>query len=151
MVGMPGENLLGAVELFQKHAAGKEVRPGHRAERNNRVGPFDDHRSKSFRATDRERQRGYTLIAPGTKSLREIAARPPGALFIERDKTSARGHRGKDQFGLSYLQLRRRQFAFLLEFDDCRRRVQAAGIECLQLTERAAALLADGKYHGADG
>jgi hypothetical protein len=98
-----------------------------------------------------KRERGDALIAPSGQPLGEFAARPPGALFVERDKTGARGHRGKDQFGLARLQLHRRQFAFLLKLDDCRRRVQAAGIECLQLTERAAALLTDGKDHGADG
>ena len=33
MIGMAGENLLGAVELLQEHAAHQEVRPGQRAQR----------------------------------------------------------------------------------------------------------------------
>lgn len=32
MIGMPGKDLLGAVELLEEHAARQQMRPGHRAQ-----------------------------------------------------------------------------------------------------------------------
>src|SRR5690242_18675505 len=42
MIGMPGVDLLGAVELFEEHAAHEKMRPGHRAERHYRIGALDN-------------------------------------------------------------------------------------------------------------
>jgi hypothetical protein len=54
MIRMAGEDLLGAVELLQQQAAHQEMRPGHRAQRYDRVGAIDHGLPEPVRAADRE-------------------------------------------------------------------------------------------------
>ena len=63
MIGMAGVDLLRPVELLQQHAAHEEVRPGHRAQRDDRVGALEDRGREPFRAADREGEGGSAAVA----------------------------------------------------------------------------------------
>ena len=151
MIGVAGEDLLGAVKLFQQQAAHHEMRPSHRAERKNRVGTLDNRWTEPVGAADGEGECRRAAVAPGGEPVGELAARPELPAFVERDEYRASRHRSEDQLGLVCLQLRRRQLFLLLELDDRRWRLEPFEILGLQLAERAAALFADGEDEGADG
>src|SRR5205807_7360293 len=57
VIGMAGEDLLGAVELFQEHATHQEVRPGQRPQRQDRVGALDHRGTEALSAADRKGDR----------------------------------------------------------------------------------------------
>ena len=90
MIGVSGEDLLGAVELFQQHPAHQQMRPGHRAERQHPVGARDELSIEPLGPTDRKGERRGALVAPLTEPLGELAARPGGATLVERDKPRTR-------------------------------------------------------------
>jgi hypothetical protein len=126
------------------------MRPGHRAQREHRIRLLDDGAPQPLGAADREGQRRDATIAPLAEPFGEIAARPRLAALVERDEARACRQRGEDQLRLARRQLRRRQLALFFELDDRRRRDEPAGVERLEIAERAAPLLANGEDDDAD-
>src|SRR5262249_18519788 len=122
MIRVAGEDLLRAVQLFEQHAAHHQMRPGHRAERDGRVGAGKDRLAESVGAADREGERGCAPVAPAGEPVGEVAAGPGAAALVERNQPGAGRHRAEDQFGLARLQRRWRQPALFLEFGDGDRR-----------------------------
>ena len=98
MIGMAGVDLLRPVELLQQHAAHEEVRPGHRAQRDDRIGAVDNPGSEPLGAADRKGKGGGTTVAPRREPIGEIAAGPGRSLLVQRDEPGAGGLRGEDQF-----------------------------------------------------
>ena len=119
---MPGQDLLGAVELFQQQRPGEQVRPGHRAERQHGIGARDNRGTETVGAADREGERAGAAVAPAREPVGKDAAGPRFAPLVERDKSGADGQRGEDQPGLAQLELGSRQAALFFELDDRRRR-----------------------------
>lgn len=144
MVGVIGENLLGAVELFEQQAANQQMRPSHRPERQHGIGALDDHGTEAVGAADRKGDRRNAAVAPHGKAIGELAAGPGGAPLIERDEAGIGGQRRQNQLGLALFQLVSRQAAFFFQFGDDRRRRDAAGVKRLQIIERSAPQPADG-------
>jgi len=126
------------------------MRPGHRAQRQHRVGALDDRAAEAFGAADRESQRRGALVTPLPEPFCQLAARPALPALVERDETRALRQRGEDQLGLVRPEPRRRQLAFFFELDDRRRRVEPTGVKRLQVAERAASLFADSEDDDAD-
>ena len=69
---MAGEDLLRAVQLFEQHAAHQQVRPGHRSEREHRVGALDDGGPEPVGAADREGDGAGAGVAPGREAVGEF-------------------------------------------------------------------------------
>ena len=86
---MAGEDLLRPVELFEQHRADQEVRPGHRAEGQNRFRLIEDRLAEPLGATDGKRDGPGAVIAPGSEAVGEVAARPLLPPRIERDEAGA--------------------------------------------------------------
>ena len=150
MIGMTGVDLLRPVELLQQHAAHEEVRPGHRAQRDDRIGVLDDRRSEPLGAADREGEGRAAAIAPLREPVGEIPAGPGRALPVERDEPGAGGPGGEDQLGFAQLERGGRQAALFLQINDRDRRREAPGIERLEVMERPAPQPADGEKIEAD-
>jgi hypothetical protein len=91
-----GEDLLRAVELFEQHAAHQQMRPGHRTQRQHRVGALDDRTAEPLGAADREGERRGTLVAPRRKPFGEVATRPVRPALVERDEPGAGWQRAED-------------------------------------------------------
>src|SRR5262245_39446019 len=83
------QDLLSAVELLEQHAADKQMRPGHRAEGQNRVGAVENRGVQTIGASDSEGQLGDPLVAPGGDAVSEHPTRPRRAASVECDKTGA--------------------------------------------------------------
>ncbi len=150
MIGMAGVDLLRPVELLQQHAAHEEVRPGHRAQRDDRIGVLDDRGSEPLGAADREGEGRAAAIAPLREPVGEIPAGPGRALPVERDEPGAGGPGGEDQLGFAQLERGGRQAALFLQINDRDRRREASGIERLKVMERPAPQPADGDKIEAD-
>jgi hypothetical protein len=125
---MAGEDLLGAVELFEQHAPDQQVRPSHRAQRQDRLGAVEDRRGETIGAADREGKFGYTLVAPTCEPVGETTARPRRATFVEGDKVRSGRQSPEDQRGLARLQRRGGQALAHLELDDRDGREDARGV-----------------------
>ena len=147
---MAGVDLLRPVELLQEHAAHKQVRPGHHAEREDRIGALDDRGPKPLGAADREGEGACAAVAPSREPVGEIAARPGRALWVERDEPGAGRPGGEDQLGLAQLERGGRQAALFFQLDERDRWREAPGIERLQFIERPAPQPADGEEVEAD-
>ena len=150
MVRVPGKDLLRPVELFEEHCADEEVRPGHRAQGQNRIGFVENDFAEPFGAANCKSDGGTAMIAPAGETVGKLAAGPGLAALVERDKHPAGRPHGEQQFGLARLQLGGRQFPLLFDFDDRRRRNQPPGIVGLQIVERTAAQTADREQMNAD-
>ena len=109
VIGVAGEDLLRAVELFQQHAANQKMRPSHRPQRHGRLGMFEDRGAKTLRPADRESEFTGAAVAPVRHLTCKIAARPQSAVLIEREERDARRQRLQDQFGFAFLDHDRRQ------------------------------------------
>jgi len=145
-----GVDLLRPVELFEEHAAREQMRPGHWAQREDRIGVLDDRRPKPFGAADREGEGRAAAIAPHREPVGEIPAGPGRALPVERDEPGAGGPGGEDQLGFAQLERGGRQAALFLQLNDRDRRREASGIERLEVIERPAPQPADGEKIEAD-
>jgi hypothetical protein len=142
---MAGEDLLGAVKLLQQHAARQEMRPGHPAKRQCRVGAVEDFGTEAVGAADRKGECCDTPAAPCGELLRKTAARPHGAALVEGDQPRPGRQCSEDQCRLARLQRSRGQALSYLELDDLYRRHDPRGIKCLKIGERTIAQLADGE------
>ena len=74
MIGVAGKDLLGAVELFQEHAARQQMRPGHGTQGQHELGFVPHLIGEAVGAADEKRQIG----GPGVAPLGELR-RPPWA------------------------------------------------------------------------
>ncbi len=147
---MAGVDLLGAVELFEEHAAREQMRPGHPAERDDRIGVLDNPGREALGAADRKGEQGGAAVAPGREPVGKIPAGPGRALLVERDEPGAGGPGGEDQLGFAQLERGGRQAALFLQLNDRDRRREASGIERLEVMERTAPQPADGEKIEAD-
>jgi hypothetical protein len=93
-----GEDLLSAIELLEQHAADKQMRPSHRAERQDRFGAAQYRCIQTIRSADSESEFGHTPIAPSGNAIGQSAARPRRAALVERYERSAGGQGAKQQF-----------------------------------------------------
>jgi len=82
VIGVAGEDLLGAIELLQQKAAGQEVRPGHRAKRQNGVGALDRCLAEPVGAADREGEYAGAGVPPSRKPVSKLPARPGCAALV---------------------------------------------------------------------
>ena len=96
VVGVTGEDLLGAIKLLEQHPADEQMRPCHRPERHNRVSAIKDHGVEPFGATNGEGKLGGAPITPTCNTIGQSAARPRAAALVERDKWNARRQRAED-------------------------------------------------------
>ncbi len=101
MIGVAGEDLLGAVKLFEQHPAHQQMRPGHRAQRQHGVGVLGDGAAEPLGAADREGECRDPLVAPRREPLGEVAARPACPPLVERDEPGTRRQCREDQLGLA--------------------------------------------------
>src|SRR5215831_334575 len=58
VIRMASQYLLGAIELFEQHPSDQQMRPGHRAKRQDYVGAVEHPRVETLGATDREGKLG---------------------------------------------------------------------------------------------
>jgi hypothetical protein len=147
---MAGEDLLGAVELLEQQASNQEMRPGHRAKRQYRIGAIEDFGTEPVGATDRESDLGCTLITPRREPVGETTARARRAVLIEGDKPCPDRQCREDQCRLARLQRCRRQALPHLKLDYRDRRNDPRHIKRLQPGKRATAQPADGENAEAD-
>jgi len=89
MIGVTGENLLSAIELFEQHPSDQQMGPGQRPKREDYLGAVENHRVEAIGAADCERQLGRTPIAPGGDPRRQAPARPLDAPLIQSDEWDA--------------------------------------------------------------
>lgn len=122
VVGVPGEDLLGAIELLEQHAAGEQMRPCHRSERHDCMGATKDRGVEPIHAADGEGKLRAALITPGGNTIGQSAAGPSATALVEGNKRSAGRQCAEDQLALACFQHRRREPASLRELDDHRRR-----------------------------
>lgn len=93
---MASEDLLCAVELFEQHASDQQMRPGHRAEREDHVCTVENCPVEAIGPADRKDQLGPTLVAPGGDPFGQCATRPLAAPLVERDERDAGRQRATD-------------------------------------------------------
>ena len=86
VIRVAGEDLLGAVELFQQHCADEKVGPGHRTQGENCIGLVENRFAQPFGAADREGDGSGTAITPGGEPVGELTARPFCTAAVERDE-----------------------------------------------------------------
>ena len=85
MIGMPGQDRRRPVELFHQHCAGEEVRPRHRAHRQQKIGPTTLFVRVPVRGTEHEARLAHTLVAPATKNGGKLLRRQVPASFVQQD------------------------------------------------------------------
>src|SRR6185312_13775577 len=115
VVGVAGEDGLGAIDLFEQHATRKKMRPRHRAERHDVIRLGANVLGEAVRAADQEDYLGNAGVAPLAETLGEFLAAELRPRAVERDHDRAFGNRLKQQvaFALNPFGGRRRG-AFLL-------------------------------------
>ena len=64
VIWMAREDLLSAVELFEQHSADEKMRPGHRSQRQNRIGAVKHREIEAFGAADRKGELLRPAFAP---------------------------------------------------------------------------------------
>jgi hypothetical protein len=136
---MPREDLLRPVQLFEQHAAHEQMRPGHRPQRERRVGALDDGAPETVGAADREGDGDVAGIAPARQAVRQFDAAPRRAALVEGNQPRTPRQRGEDQLGFPRFQFAGGQTPFFVDLDNRRRRLDAPGIERLKPVERLAA------------
>jgi hypothetical protein len=150
VIGVAGEDLLGAIELLEQQATHQKMWPGHWAKRQYRIGTVKDFGAETFGAADRKGEFCHTLIAPRREPIGKTAARPHGAALIEGDQPRSGRQCLDDQCRFARLQRRRGQALPHLELDNRDRRNDPPRIKRLQLGKRATAQPADGEKAEAD-
>ena len=104
VVGMAGDDLLGAVDLFQQHGAHHHVWPGHGAEGDDAPRPLDDTVVQPLGAADHEGELGHAFVSPHAQKLREILAGNFLTTRFEGHHDGAGGTGGFQQPGFAALQ-----------------------------------------------
>jgi len=150
VIRVAGEDLLGAVKLLEQQAAHQQMRPGHRAERQCRLGTVEDFGAETIGTADRKGELRYALVAPRREPVGEAVARPHRAALVERDQPRPRRQCREDQRRLARLLHRRGQALPHLELDDRDRRHNPRGVKRLQPGQRPVAYLADGEKAETD-
>ena len=69
VIRVAGQDLLGAVELFQQHRADEKVRPSHRAEGEDHIGFLENRLAQPFGAADCEGDRTGAAITPSRQPV----------------------------------------------------------------------------------
>ena len=146
MVRVTGEDLLGAIELLEQHAANQQMGPRHRSEGQGRVGAVENRGTVTIGPANREGELRQTLVAPSSYPIGKSTARPRDAPLIEGDKRDAGRQGTEDQFGLA----RWEPPPAIIELDDHRGRQDPSGIERLELLQRPVAQLTDNKEAETD-
>lgn len=85
MIGMPGQNCHGAIELFHDKRPHDLVRQRHRPEGKAQGGPRDQIRRQPVRAADQEMRGRLTGLAPRAKLAGESLAGQRRAALIKHD------------------------------------------------------------------
>ena len=88
---MPGDDLLGTVELLGEHCAGQQVRPGHGAERQRQAASPQQILAMPVGTADQEGELGHALVAPGRKLAREPGLWPRALEELLRYESPVQG------------------------------------------------------------
>lgn len=98
---MAGENLLSAIELLEQHAAGEQMRPCHRAERQDRIGAAENGCIQPIRPANGKSEFRCAAIAPAGNAIGQSAARPRRTALVKGDQGNARRQRANQPLALS--------------------------------------------------
>jgi len=67
MIGMASENAGRTPQLFGEHRAGHEMRPGHRPEGKQQIGPLAGRIAVAISCADQKARLAHALVAPAAK------------------------------------------------------------------------------------
>lgn len=92
---MPGDDLLGAVDLLEQHDTRQHVGPGQLAEAEYQVSPFADFVRMAIGSTQQESHIAHTVILPAAQPVGELLAGQVLAAFITHHHTRTFGQGGQ--------------------------------------------------------
>ena len=97
VIGMPGEDGPGAIELLGEHDADELMRPGDRAECQAQIGAREDGLTKAIRSADRYEDIGFAAIAPVAQALSEGGTAKRRTVLVERQEHRVARHFAEDR------------------------------------------------------
>jgi len=106
MIGVTGENLLSAIELFEQHPSDQQMGPGQRPKREDYLGAVENHRVETSGAADGEGEFKGTPVPPGGDPLGQCAAGPLDAALVEGSPAVPAGVQRAMRMQLALLEFR---------------------------------------------
>ena len=97
VIGMPGEDGHGAIELLGEHDADELMRPGDRAECQAQIGAREDGLAEAIWSADRYEDVGLAAIAPVAQTLSEGGTTERRTMLVERQKHCVARHFAEDR------------------------------------------------------